>query len=251
MDSSLQIYLDSKLANKYYDSTNHCEYIMPRIEIDSQYHFILSVVNASIPYSFYNVNENNNKMNWVQDPYNTFVENNITIPVGNYTINQFVSKLQTLITPLTVTYDNITNKMTFTHPTHSFAFFSSSNTCFQLIGFSDTNHYSPISPRNLTSNICCSMFSVRSLCLCSNIITDNIHINKPAMQSILASLPVNCGANGIITYNNTNIFKMNLFTNIFKTIVIKFMDQDGNRVNLNGCHYNLTLQLDIIKYVDD
>ena len=251
MDSSLQIYLDSKLANRYYDSTNNCEYILPVIELDSQYHFLLSVVNASIPHSFYNMNLNNNTLQWIEDPYVTFVVHSVTIPVGNYSINQFITELQTLLTPLVVSYNNITNKITFTHPTATFAFYSNNNTCFELLGFSNVNHFSPVSPRVLTSDICCNMFTTRSLCLCSNIHTDNVHINRPMMQSIICTIPVNSAPNGIVTYANTNSFKNNLFSNIMKSITIKFMDQDGNSVDLNGCHYNLTLQLDIFKYVQD
>lgn len=250
MDSSLQIYLDSKLANRYYDSTNYCEYNLPLIEIDNQHHFILSIVNASIPYSFYNVNVNNNKIQWIEDPYISFIEHLAYIPFGNYTINQLVQELNIILSPLQVTYNNITNKMSITHPTSSFAFYTSNNTCFELIGFSKINHFSPISPRLITSDTCCSLFTTRSLCICSNIHTDNVHINMPAMQSILGNIPVNAPPNGIIIYTNPNEFKNNLYSNLLKSVTIKFVDQDGNNVNLNGCHYSITLQLDVFKYVD-
>ena len=161
MDSSLQIYLDSKLANRYYDSTNNCEYNLPVIEIDSQYHFILSLVSASIPYSFYNVNENYNTLLWVEDPYISFIRHPVTIPIGNYSINDLVDQLQILLSPLQVVYSSVTNKITFTHLTATFAFYLSSNTCFELLGFSNNNHFSSSSPKVLTSDICCSLFTTR------------------------------------------------------------------------------------------
>jgi len=250
MDNQLQIYLDSNLASKYVDSTIHCEYILPLIDIDSQYHFILSLVNASIPHSFYNVNSNNNRFQYIEDPYVTFVEHNYVIPIGNYTITQFVSQLQSMISPLQISYNSITNKMTFTHPTLPFCFYKSNNTCFELLGLSNYDHFSPVNPKVIVSDVCCSMFSVRSICVCSNFHTDNVHVNKPHMQTIIGSIPVNAGPNSIITYQNLNSFKNNLFTNVVNAIAIKFVDQDGNKIDLNGCHYSMTLQLDIIKYVD-
>jgi hypothetical protein len=251
MDSSFQIYIDSVNATRYFDSTNYCEYKLPLIEVDSQYHFNISVIDANIPYSFYNVNNNNNTLSYVEDPYYSFIVHNITIPVGNYTINSLVTTLNSLIQPLTVTYNNLTNKMTFVHPTLQFGFYTDNNTCFELLGFNKINHFSGTSPRTLISDTCCNLNSIRSICICTNYHTNNIHVNKPTMRSMIASIPVNAQPNQLISYQNMTAFRNNLYTNVLHSIVIKLIDQNGDIVNLNGAHYSMTLQIDLIKFVID
>jgi hypothetical protein len=64
VEESLQIYLNSKYANRYNASTSDVDYYFSPFSIPTQYHIHLSVVSAQIPYSFYNVNiRNNNDMN--------------------------------------------------------------------------------------------------------------------------------------------------------------------------------------------
>ena len=64
-EESFQLFLSSKWADIYNSSTlNDLTFHLPRIDIDDQYHIYLSVVNASIPLSYYNVNNNNNTLNY-------------------------------------------------------------------------------------------------------------------------------------------------------------------------------------------
>ena len=52
----------------------------------------------------------------------------------------------------------------------------------------------------------------------------------------------------MITHNNYNHFRTNLFANQICCIKIKLTDEFGNLLNLNGCHYSLTLQLDVEQF---
>ena len=58
---SIQITLNSKYASQYINgSHSSCTFYLPVIEIPVQHHIYLSVQNANIPYSFYNINSSNN-----------------------------------------------------------------------------------------------------------------------------------------------------------------------------------------------
>ena len=249
MNDSIQIYIDSNNASKYINNTNWCEFNIPPLAFDSQYHFALSVVNASIPYSFYNVNSNNNIIQWIEDPYITFVPHQYTITEGNYTITQLISHLNTLLAPLVLNYNSITNKITFTHPTATFAFYNMNNTCFELLGLSEQNHFSSVG-RVLSSDLVCNLFTIRSICVCSNFRTSNFHSNRHHMNSVLCTIPVNSNINSVILYENTNDFKNNLFTSNVDELHIKLLDQNANIINLNGANWNMTLQFDIFRFVE-
>ena len=66
--------------------------------------------------------------------------------------------------------------------------------------------------------------------------------------SILCNIPINNIPFSMITYNNYNHFRTNLFVNQICRIKIKLTDEFGNLLNLNGCHYSLTLQLDVEQF---
>jgi hypothetical protein len=249
MNDSIQIYIDTKNASKYINNTSWCEFNIPNLSIDSQYHFALSVVNASIPYSFYNINSNNNTIQWIEDPYISFIVHQYSIPEGNYTINQLITTLNTLLSPLVLNYNSITNKITFTHPTQQFAFYNGNNTCFELLGLTDVNHFSSVG-RVLVSDLVCNLFTVRSICVCSNYHTSNFHSNKHHMNSVLCNIPVNSNINSVILYENTNNFRNNLFCSNVDELSIKLLDQNANIINLNGAHWSMTLQFDIFRFVD-
>lgn len=249
MNDSIQIYIDSENASRYISNTNWCEFNIPQLAIDSQYHFALSVVNASIPYSFYNVNSNNNIIQWIEDPYISFIPHQYTITEGNYTITQLISHLNTLLAPLVLNYNSITNKITFTHPTAQFAFYNTNNTCFELLGLSSKNQFSSVG-RVLVSDLVCNLFTIRSICVCSNFRTSNFHSNRHHMNSVLCNIPVNSNINSVILYENTNNFRNNLFMSNVDELHIKLLDQNANIINLNGCNWNMTLQFDIFRFVD-
>lgn len=78
--------------------------------------------------------------------------------------------------------------------------------------------------------------------------TYNINKNLKNNQTILCSIPINSQPFSMINYINSNNFRTNLFMNYISTIKINLTDELGNIINLNGCHYNLTLQIDVVQF---
>ncbi len=59
MADSIQIYISSSNADVL-TSDGSYEFNLPTIEVSSQFHIYVSIANASIPISFYNINSSNN-----------------------------------------------------------------------------------------------------------------------------------------------------------------------------------------------
>jgi hypothetical protein len=235
---SIQIYLNSSMADKYYDSLSDCEFILPPIQIPDGFHIYLSLQNASIPFSFYNFNSLTNTLNYIINGVTT----NIIIPDGNYNITQLITYLSS-VTPFTITYNNITNKLNFIHSTYNFTF-KSTSLCLSMLGFTSLIDVSSTA-LSLTSVNCVNIQNIKRINISSNLITYNISKGLLNNFSILASIPINKPAFSIIEYSNTNHFRTNLFINIITVIKIKLIDEYGRLINLNGQNFCLTIQLDV------
>jgi hypothetical protein len=238
MSESIQIYLNSN--NLTSGTVSDGEYNLPVIEIPDGFHIYASVVNAMIPYSFYNMNSTNNLLYYSVGSNNY----NITIPSGNYNVTQLISTLTSLMSNFTITYNYITNKLTWVNSIGDFTFLSTS-TCLGVIGFSSTTSSAS---QTLTSINCINVNQIKCINIISNLITYNISQAFINNSSILCCIPVNSPPYSIIEYKNLNHYRCNLFINIIRSIKIKLLDDSGNIINLNGCGYNMTLQLDVIPF---
>jgi len=237
---SIQIYLHSANADKYYNnSVSDCEFILPPIEIPDGFHIYLSVQNVSIPYSFYNVNNDTNILAYTANGVTT----TLTVTNGNYNITQLLSYLNTNMTNFTVTYNSITNKLTFTNSLYDFTI-NSTSTCLVMLGFGVGSTYTSTS-KSLTAPNCVNIQTTKRINIASNLITYNINKSNLNNYSILCSIPINKPPFSVIEYANTNHFRTNLFINNISNIKIRLLDENGKLIDLNGCHFCITLQLDV------
>ena len=120
---SLQIHLNSKFASSYNNSSSDCTFNLPNIEIPLGHHIMLSIQNATIPYSFYNIDDNNNliclEFGAIQIDERTNQRNVIWsganpyhMTNGNYNAYQLANHLAQILN-LTVQYNSIINKFIF------------------------------------------------------------------------------------------------------------------------------------------
>ena len=279
---SFQIYLNSKYASVYNNGlyNSDCDYILPTIEIPSEYQIYLSVQSAMIPYSFYNVDSYNNLLTvrcYQLNDYSTeatFIDPpiQITIPIGNYNAIQLASLITTYMNSnLVCTFNIITNTFTFTSTVWAFLFDygldSNKNklsTALALFGFplfinsvtTPTISYKSITTINiasLTSTTQINLSARQVLYISSNLSTGNILMTAQNMTSnnknVLCCIPVTSGPYSTISYVNYNNFSVNLYSNILSTINIKILDINGNPINFNNQFYSLTLQLDIVNFI--
>ena len=104
------LFIDSKDANKHTDTTHFTYVFNDSIEIKKQEGVLVSLLQASIPYSFYNVREGiNDRIDilYGERPYDTFssnlstrnalIETVITLPAGNYTAISLANRFKSLL----------------------------------------------------------------------------------------------------------------------------------------------------------
>ena len=237
MAESYQIYLNSKYADSYFNNTY--KFGLNTLEIDEGHYIYLSVVHVSIPYSFYNVHANNNKLEYICN--NQFYI--VNIPVSNYNVNQLITYLSSVMNDFNITYSSIANKITFQHYLYNFSFLTSS-TCYRIIGFSDNKTYNSESLILKSAN-CINLHTINSIFLLSNLLTYNMSSSIPNSQNILCQIPVNNSPNSIIHFYNKNSFRTNLFLKYINDISLRLVDEYNNDIDLNGLHFRVTIQLDI------
>ena len=235
MSESFQLYLDSKDAD--FHNNNEYQFYLPNMEVVDGFYLYLSVVSISIPYSFYNINYQNNFFSYVVDN----IDYSIILTPGNYNINQVVAELKSQMPYFNIVYNSITNKISFSHATSEFRFNISK--FLYLLGFT-TNNITSLNKTIYSSN-CINLNYIRCINLVSNIYTNNINKSLEHNASILASVPVHTSPYSIIQYNNLNNYRSNLFKNHLDYIMIKLVDNDENIVHLNGLNFNITIQLDV------
>ena len=244
--NSIQIYLNSRYATEVVgNNIANCIYYLPVIEIPDGHSIYLSLQNATIPYSFYSISSVDNTFSWglVAGPVNTYY-----IEPGNYNITQLIDVMQTAMgTGYTITYSSITSKLLITHSSSNFIIYAASFN--HIIGFSKTTNTT--SAANLLyGRDCVTLNQIRALNIEINFPTYNVNVAQPYNQNILATIPVYVAPFSIITYQNPNNFRTNLFVNKLDQIQIRILDNESRLVDMNGIQYQMMLQLDCIKFTE-
>jgi len=245
-NESLQIYINSRYATETINNnTANCVYYLPVIEIPDGHHIYLSLQSASIPYSFYSISANDNTFIWglVSGPINTYY-----VQPGNYTITQLIDVIQTAVgANYTITFSAITSKLLITHSTSNFIIYAS--TINHILGFSKTSNTT--STANLLyGRDCVNLNQIRAINVEVNFPTYNVNVAQPYNQNILATIPIFVAPFSIITYTNANNFRTNLYVNKLDQIQIRLLDNEGRLIDMNGIQYQMTMQLDCIKFTD-
>lgn len=243
---SIQIFLNSRYATEVVgDNIANCVYYLPVIEIPDGHHIYLSLQNATIPYSFYSISSFDNTFIWglVGDPPTTYY-----VQPGNYNITQLVDVIKTAMgASYTITYNSITSKLLITHSSSNFIIYAS--TINHALGFSKTTD-TESTANLLYSRDCVNVNQIRALNIEINFPTYNVNIAQAYNQNILATIPVYVAPFSIITYTNNNNFRTNLYVNKLDQIQIRILDNENRLVDMNGVQYQMTLQLDCVKFTD-
>jgi hypothetical protein len=205
------------------------------------------VIDAVIPYSFYNVNMTNNILKYVMrlPDISTTAVQTITLPYANYNITTLIAKLKQLMDAgFNFTYNSSTNKLNITHTTNTFWFVAGTN-CTELIGLNEI--FPSTESNNWLSDVSINLFTIRNIQVSSsNFIMNNICSATPNKASIITSIPITVNMGSIINYRNINNISslIHEITNI-SDLHIQLLDQDGDLLDLNGLHWSINLLLTI------
>lgn len=243
---SIQIHFNSATADSYNNgSTCDCNFSLPMIELPSQHYIYISVQNAVIPYTFYNINSANNQLSYTVTGY---LQQTLIIPPGNYNALQLGQVLTSNMTGFTVTYNSINNRYTIVNSTSDFTI-NTASTALALLGLQKQTSIASVN-KSIVSiyNIC--LLSKQCVCVQSNLLTGNINNTSKSEGNILVSIPVVGQPYGLITYFNYNNIRANLYTNTISLINIRLCDQRNTLLDVNGVDWSMTLQIDVVKFVE-
>lgn len=244
----MQLYLNSRYATLKPNGgdTGLCVFEFPNIIIEDGNYVYLSLVSATIPYSFYSFNDNNSSLSLQDASGDDF---NFQVPNGNYNIYQLRSAiLAELGGDWDMSYNAVSNKVTISNSLRDFSLNPASMN--HALGFSDnTTLFS--TDRQLTSNQCINLNQIRALNMEIDMPTTTMNVAQPLNQNILATIPVVCQPYGMIQYENPNGFRVNMYCQKMNMIRVKFLDNQGNLVNLNGVNWQATLQIDMQNFADE
>lgn len=212
----------------------------------------IKIGSIHIPYSFYAINSNNNKL------YFTGV-GDTTIPVGNYTISTMTAALTAAMTTLlggspTATYNSTTNK--YTLDSNGAAFIvdtASENNIAYAIGFETTTG----SATSHTGDAVVDISGPKHLVLKSSILTQFVaekNITASALASIyttntgvsdniMHTIPINAQPSGINLdiASSANSIRMNKLMKFQNNIDFRVEDDEGNLLDLNGKEWSVKL----------
>ena len=237
----MQLYLNSRYAAMKPNSgdTGFCIYEFPQIVLPDGHYVFLSLVSATIPYSFYSFNANNSTLSFDDASGNNY---NFEVPYGNYNIYQLrTAILAELGAGWDMSYNAVTNKVTF-HSIYDFSMNVASMN--HALGFSETATQASVG-KQLTSTSGINLNQIRAINFEIDMPTTTMNVAQPLNQNILATIPVVCQPYGMIQFDNPNQFRINMYCSQMNMIKVKFIDNQGNLINMNSVNWQATLQIDV------
>ena len=241
---SSQIYLNSSQANQYVNGSQKSNVIFNLSNFfQSNVNVIevkLSLVNAQIPYSFYQIDGRNNK----------FIVNGISyyIPTGNYNIYTLITSLLSLLpTGFNITFSQLNNKLVFTY-TSSFTIQDNLTSAFSILGFSKGSVYTSTG-NTITAPYPFNLNTYNRIHLATNFTEiNNADSFNNGITNILGTIPITVTPNDVIFYENKNNFKAIISTiSKFSDLQINFYDDNEIDIDFNNQDWTVTLQVDVLK----
>jgi hypothetical protein len=240
------VVLDSRNATSYYNGNflSDVEWDLKNVlsKPKAGAEFSVNVVNASIPIGQYNVNSKNNILELKNTSTN--VTNTITVPVGNYTITQLITVLNSLsAAEYDFTFVPLTNKIFIFHNLLAGQFqVLGTSTIWELLGFDRGVIQSSIAQVCNAPN-CVNMSGLRNINIhMDNLVTKNITSFTKAESTIIASIPVDVNSSGVLSYNLSNNYDVPVPISTLDYIGILLKDDLGNFLENNGIHWAVTLK---------
>lgn len=210
------------------------------------------LLNAQIPFSFYNINVNNQVLYYsVNGTYYT-----MTITEGNYNSTTFITAFQTGFSSgghgktLTISISKLTGRLTFTlSTTYTLIFYYSTTTMFKVLGFNTSTDYSFTS--SLEATYPCNLLGVKKIKIISSALANSsFDSSSLGNTNLLQTITVNDALFGVVTYQNQFDSYGRLKNQIINNIDLELRDEDNNLIDFNGIDWGICLQLNTYKRVN-
>lgn len=233
---------------------------------------LISIEDAQIPVSFYNINENNNTINFVVRMYSPLIMGDpdffqLTIPVGNYdaySLSLSVAKLfndQFPYLKMTIMYEIGTNKFSFKlQHFNIYPGFPSiigmkltitfdNYQCSTVWGFDPSGMEIVTIENTLTieSTYSIDMAGSRFVFVqCPTFGTVNVNSKTGSVNQIISKIPIAEDYLSIQQYKNRGYANKIHNNKAITVIEINLLDENLNDINFNGCDWAITLTVVIL-----
>lgn len=205
----------------------------------------ISLQSAQIPISYYTINEYNDTLSYSLD---TTVIKTAKFERGNYNATSFITEFKNQIPLINISLNKINGKFTFTS-TKQIIFYKDGSTCYKLLGLNLNSNYTSF---NLTAPYPCQFQGITRIKVVSdNLSTYSMDSTTGSYSNVLATIPVNSGAYGILLYENISGFKPILREKTINYFDLGLLDDNDNFIDFNNISWHITLQIDIIKKYND
>jgi hypothetical protein len=222
--------------NGSFNSNLKYKLISPYHKNDKILYSTIRCVHAEIPYSFYIVNENNNRL--------VLGFQTITIPVGNYNANTFMTYINSQITNTVImSFNTTTGKFSFTRTNGGSFNILATTTCSTLIGLQPNTAYAS-SGSVVNCPFLANFLGTRNLYIrLPELILDNFN---PTTQdrSTLLNIPANVPPYSLILFDNrSNSSTIIKNDQIPEEVTLQIYDDDNKLINFNNADFNITLEI--------
>ena len=255
LPAPIDLFLSSKYAQYYVNGTEYKSdlifYFTP-IQSIRDTNFKIKLVNFVFPVSFYLVDSNNYTV--------VFNTTTYTLTPGNYNVNTFLTMVVAKLTAesISMTYNSITNKYTFTRPSASGTFFFGAGTkCLTLLGFPESTQTASATLSGgvytLTSSQPVNLSGQYNTVYIDlvNITSNNIGSNTGKRSSVLCSIPVAVNQGALMYFvNNTDSHSV-IQDNQMSFLHLRILGEDLNTpVNFQGVDWNMNLEIEYVPHIN-
>ncbi len=241
--------------------------LSPAIQCEPEQSLSMFLVYAEIPFTFYTTNRTNNNLRIVEydtaDLSGTGQSRDLSIAVGNYTIQEFIVKIQSVLNTgnryndsgnYIVTHDIVTNKVSISIADSSqnrsaTLDLTVPNNISRQVGMSESAHN--ITPSTtLVSDGRCNLATIHALYLKSNLATDNVYESKSNKNgsSIVQKIQIDVNPLEMIYFTPSDIsYRSVIGKKYIDKLQFKLTDQNDDIINLgSNVNFEISVQFDVI-----
>lgn len=197
----------------------------------------IKVQSFILPLSFTLVNDSNNLL--VIDDAEYRLTN------GNYNATSLLQHIRELINDdIGVEFNNTTLKYTFSRMSGEFTL-NKETTCWELIGFTDTQEDRLSSFGVLTSDSVVNFSGQNQVYIqMPNLATSNLDSETGGRSSIIKSIPIDATNGSVLVWENgTNSTGTQVQNSVISFFHVRLLGEDFKTIDLNSQHWNMTLEV--------
>lgn len=246
--SNQLVFLNSDLATEEAGGTKYFKLDSP-LQARRGNRILCEVAEAQLPVSYYNVRSTNNTFSVTSNGESQ----SVTIPEGNYNVNELVSTLNALFaassynSSAVFSYDSKLMKITLVLANNAVSIESSAinttSTCLKLLGFTGNETATlgvslPISA-TFTGTHVVNLTHTMNIFVRTNLKCDNID-STGTKSGYIAKIQVTENFGEIVHYHNIESVKVQLANSYIDTLEVHLEDDEGDVIEFNGVPFHMT-----------